>query len=241
MGNVSHQNIIGYNPSVSTTASTVWSGGATSYVQLTAGVAMEAVSASANDTAAGTGARTIKVDGLLGTTGNEYVPFSETVTLLGATPVALANTNVIAINRTQVLTAGSGLVNAGKIDVRAVSGAAVKSSIQALAESKGISADFVFTVPASRYGLLKRVRAYARTNTGDIWVYLKTQSSTGIVQIQGVGQKSLQVTGFSDGYIEIDFGIGLYIPEKTLITLIVDVSAGTPLVSAIGELELHAS
>lgn len=237
MSNVSHQNIIGYNPSVSTTASTVWSGGATSYVQLTTAVAMEVVSASANDTAAGAGARTVRVDGL----DSSYVPFSETITLLGATPVPLVNTLAMAINRTTVLTAGSILTNDGKIDVRAVSGAAVKSSIQALAESKGISADFVFTVPASRYGLLKRVRAYARTNTGDIWVYLKTQSSTGIVQIQGVGQKSLQVTGFSDGYIEIDFGIGLYIPEKTLITLIVDVSAGTPLVSAIGELELHAS
>lgn len=237
MGNVSHQNIIGYNPSVSTTASTVWSGGATSYVQLTTAVAMEVVSASADDTSNGTGARTVRVDGL----DSSYVPFSETITLNGVTAVPLVNTLAMAINRTTVLTAGSGLVNAGKIDVRAVSGAAVKSSIQALAESKGISADFVFTVPASRYGLLKRVRAYARTNTGDIWVYLKTQSSTGIVQIQGVGQKSLQVTGFSDGYIEIDFGVGLYIPEKTLITLIVDVSAGTPLVSAIGELELHAS
>lgn len=241
MPNVSHINIIGYNPSVSTTASNVWSGGATSYVQLTAGVAMEAVSASGNDTAAGTGARTIRVDGLLGSSGNEYVPFSETVTLAGATPVALTNTNVIAVNRTTVLTTGSGKVNAGKIDVRAVSGAAVKSSIQALAEASGISSDFVFTIPASRYGLLKKVQFYARTNTGDIWAYLKTYNSSGVGFIQAVGQHSLNGAGYGTGHIVMDFGEGLYIPEKTLVTLIVDVSAGTPLASAIGNLELHAS
>lgn len=237
MSAAGHVNIIGYNPSVSTTASTIWSGGATSYVQLTTGTALEVVSASANDAAAGTGARTIRVSGV----DSSYLPFTEVITLNGVTAVPLVNTSVIAVNRTEVLTAGSGLVNAGKIDVRAVSGAAVKSSIQALVESRGISADFVYTIPANQYGLLKRVRTYARTNTGDIWVTIKTESSTGIIQVQAVGQKSLQVTGFSDGYIEIDFGVGLLIPQKTLLTAVVDVSAGTPLVSAIAELEIHAS
>lgn len=235
MGFSSFQNIIGYNPSVSTTASTVWSGGATSYVQLTSGTALEVVSASANDTAAGTGARTVRVDGV----DSSYLPFSETVTLNGATPVALTNTSVIAINKTTVITAGSGLTNAGKIDVRAVSGGAVKSSIQALAESQGESADFVFTIPASTYGMLRKIQVYARSNTGDIWVYLKTQSSTGISLIKCVGQHSLDVTGFSSGEIVIDLGTGLNIPQKTLFSLIVDVSAGTPLVSAIGGLELY--
>ena len=237
MSAAGHVNLIGYNPSVSTTASTIWSGGATSYVQLTTGTALEVVSASANDAAAGTGARTVRVTGV----DSSYLPFTEVLTLNGTTPVPLVNTSVIAINRTEVLTAGSGLVNAGKIDVRAVSGAAVKSSIQAVVESRGISADFVYTVPANQYGLLKRVRTYARTNTGDIWVTIKTESSTGIIQVQAVGQKSLQVTGFSDGYIELDFGVGLLIPQKTLLTAVVDVSAGTPLVSAIAELEIHAS
>lgn len=235
MSGVGHENIIGYNPSVSTTASTLWSGGATSYVQLTSGTALEAVSASANDAAAGTGARTIKVYGV----NSSYQPFSETITLNGATPVPLANTSVIAINKTEVVTAGSGLVNAGKIDIRAVSGAAVKSSIQALPESAGRSADFVFTVPASQYAYIKKIQTYARSSTGDIWVYLKTQSSTGIVKIQAVGQHSLDVTGFASGEIVMDFGAGLFVPEKTLITLVVDVSAGTPLVSAIGVIEMH--
>lgn len=236
MPGVGHINIIGYNPSVSTTASTLWSGGATSYAQLTSGAAMEVVSGSANDTAAGTGARTVLVEGL----DSNYVPFSETVTLNGVTPVPLTNTSAIAINRTIVVTAGSGLVNAGNIDVRVISGGAIKSRIQALAESRGRSADFVFTVPASQYGLLKKIQVYARTNTGDIWAYLKTNNSSGVELVQAVGQHSLDVTGFSSAEIVMDFGVGLYIPEKTLITLVVDVSAGTPLASAIGELELYA-
>lgn len=235
MTSASYINLVGYNPSVSTTASPIWSGGATGYVQLTAGAALEVVSASANDAAAGTGARTVRVDGVDST----YTPFSEIVTLNGVTPVALTNTSVIAVNRTTVLTTGSGLVNAGKIDVRAVTGAAVKSSIQAVAESAGKSADFIFTVPAGRYALLKRIQTYARTNTGDIWVYLKTFNSSGVGFIEAVGQHSLDVTGFSDGKIVMDFGTGLYIPEKTLITLLVDVSAGTPLVSALGGIELY--
>lgn len=233
----SHFNIIGYNPSVSTTASPIWSGGATGYVQLTTGTALEVVSSSANDTAAGTGARTVRIDGLDGS----YVPFSEIITLAGATPVPLVNTSAIAINKTVILTAGSGLVNAGNIDTRAVSGAAVKSRIQALAESSGRSADWIYTIPANMNALLRRIQVYARSNTGDIWVYLKTYTSTGVNYVSAVGQKALDNTGFSDGYIKIDFGAGLHLSQKTLLQLIVDVSAGTPLVSAIGEIELYAA
>ncbi len=202
---------------------------------MTTGTALEVVSSSVNDTSAGSGARTVKIEGLDG----NYAPFAETVTLAGTTPVALANTSVIAINKFFVVTAGSGLANAGTVDVRTVSGGTIKSRIQALAESVNMAAEFVYTVPASMYGLLKRIQVYARTNTGDLWAYLKLTSSLGIGYIRAVGQHSLDVTGFSDGKILMDFGTGLYIDEKYLITLISDVSAGTPLISAIGELELY--
>jgi len=237
MGSAAHINLVGYQPSGSTTASTVWFNGSTSYVQMTSGTACEVVSSSANDTAAGTGARTIIVQGL----NSSYVPFQETITLNGVTPVPLVNTSIVAVNRAWVATAGSGLVNAGNVDVRTVSGSTVKTRIQVLAEAQGITQDFVYTTPASRYGLLKRVRVYARTSTGDLWVYLKTTNSSGVTRVEAVGQHSLDVTGFNSGNITIDFGTGLYIAEKTLVTLVSDVSAGTPLISAIGELELYAS
>jgi hypothetical protein len=206
-------------------------------VQLTTGTALEVVSSSADDAAAGTGARTVKVEGV----DASHVPFSETITMNGVTPVPLVNTSVIAINRTTVLTAGSGLANAGTIDVRAVSGGLIKSRIQILAEARNISQDFIYTIPAGRYGLLKRVQVYARTNTGDIWAYIRTFNTGAVGYTQAVGQHSLDVTGFSSGEIIMNFGTGLYIPEKTLIVLMADVSAGTPLISAIGELEIHAA
>lgn len=235
MGFAAHVNLTGYQPSGSTTASTVWSGGSTSYVQLTTGTALEVVSSSASDAAAGTGARTVKIEGLDGS----YVPFSETVTLNGTTAVALVQTSVIAINKFFVVTAGSGLANAGTVDVRTVSGSTVKSRIQVQPESINIASEFVFTVPASMYGLIKRIQVYARSSTGDLWAYVKATSTTGISYVRAVGQHSLDVTGFSSGEIVMNFGTGLYVDEKMLITLVSDCSAGTPVVSAVGELELY--
>lgn len=237
-GGVGHVNLFGYNPSVSTTAATVWSvGSASSYAQLTSGTALEAVSSSANDTAAGTGARTILVQGL----DEDYVPFQETVTLNGTTPVALANTSVVAINSVRVLTAGSGLTNAGNIDIRTVSGSTVKSRISSNVEGVGKARDFIYTTSALVYGLLKRIQVYATASTGDIWAYLNSYNSSGVKVSEAVASFSLDNTGFASGPFTIDFGTGLYIPKQTLIELRVDVSAGAPVVNAAGELELHAT
>lgn len=237
-GGVGHVNLFGYNPSVSTTAATVWAvGSASSYAQLTSGTALEAVSSSANDTAAGTGARTILVQGL----DEDYVPFQETVTLNGTTPVALANTSVVAINSVRVLTAGSGLTNAGNIDIRTVSGSTVKSRISSNVEGVGKARDFIYTTSALVYGLLKRIQVYATASTGDIWAYLNSYNSSGVKVSEAVASFSLDNTGFASGPFTIDFGTGLYIPKQTLIELRVDVSAGAPVVNAAGELELHAT
>jgi len=67
-------------------------------------------SASANDAAAGTGARTVLITGLNG----DYAVQSETVTLNGVTPVASVNT-FRRVHTARDVTAGSGGVNAGII------------------------------------------------------------------------------------------------------------------------------
>lgn len=236
MSGVGHINLFGYNPSASTTAQTVWAVGSGTYAQLTSGAALEAVSGSANDAAAGTGARTIRVQGL----DASYLPFAETVTLNGTTPVALANTSAIAINSVEVLTAGSGLTNAGDIDIRTVSGSTVKTRIEANIEAVGKARDFIYTTSALVYGLLKRIQVYATGSTGDIWVYLNSYNSSGVKKVLAESSFSLDNTGFASGPFAIDFGTGLNIPKQTLIELRVDVSAGTPVVNAAGELELHA-
>lgn len=236
MSGVAHVNLSGYNPSASTTAQTVWAVGSGTYAQLTTGTALEAVSGSANDAAAGTGARTIRVQGL----DASYLPFAETVTLNGTTPVALANTSAVAINSVQVLTAGSGGTNAGDIDIRTVSGSTVKTRIEANVEAAGKARDFIYTTSDLVYGLLKRIQVYVTGSTGDVWVYLNSYNSSGVKVVLAESSFSMNNTAFASGPFAVDFGEGLHIPKQTLIELRVDVSAGTPVVNAAGELILFA-
>lgn len=237
MSGVAHLTISGINPAASTTAATVWAvGSSSSYAQMLTGTALEAISDNAADASAGTGARTILINGL----DSSYLPFSETVTLNGTTPVALANTSVVAINAARVVTAGSNNTNVGNISIRTVSGSTVKTRIYANVESVGRARDFIYTTSALVSGLLKRLQVYVRSSTGDVWVYLNAYNSSGVYSSLFSQSYSLDNTGFAAGPFPCDLGTGVYIPKQTLIELRVDVSAGTPIVNATGELELHA-
>lgn len=236
MSFLSNVTLLGASAAVTTGYSTIWGLGTTAYVQLTAGVAMEVVSNSANDTAAGTGARTVKVSGVTG----DYVPFVETITLNGATPVPLVNTSAIAINSMEVMTAGSGGTNAGRIDGRTVSGSAIKSTIRA-SDVPGMSHDFIFTVPAGRYAKLKRVAAYiAGPTAGFMSVVIRSYTAAGAYKTNGVMSASFDLAGFN-GTLFMDYSDGIYFPEKTLIMAMGAMSAGSAtLTSALGELELYS-
>ncbi len=71
------------------------------------------VSTSANDTSAGSGARTIILNYL--TAG--FVLKSETIVLNGLTPVNTVNTDIAYVESIQVATVGAGQVNAGTINL----------------------------------------------------------------------------------------------------------------------------
>lgn len=105
--------IQGYNGAVTTSAETLWDE-SSDYAFLTAAMSTPYVaSSSANDTSAGTGARTVRVTGV----NTSFATFTEDVTMNGQTSVNLVTANVLAIHEIEVLTAGSGLVNAGVIRV----------------------------------------------------------------------------------------------------------------------------
>ena len=99
----------GNNPSVSDSVETIWSEGGL-YVYPTSATQMTVSSSSANDTAAGTGARTVRIEGL----DADYNEISEDIILNGQTPVTTVK-SYLRINRGVVLTAGSGGKNAGII------------------------------------------------------------------------------------------------------------------------------
>jgi len=102
--------VFGYNPDVDTSEETVWPDGGTIPHPTVASV-LKISSSSANDTSAGTGARTVYIEGVDG----NYEVVSETVTLNGQTEVNTTN-SYLYVNSFYVVTAGSGGSNAGNIN-----------------------------------------------------------------------------------------------------------------------------
>lgn len=100
---------VGY---VTTTTATPAAVRATAYTEQTTDAQRSIASASANDAAAGTGARTVK---LTYYTAAFAGPYTETLTLNGTTGVNTVATNICYIEKIEVLTAGSGGSNAGII------------------------------------------------------------------------------------------------------------------------------
>lgn len=88
----------------------------TTYTEQTTNAQRSIASANANDTSAGTGARTVRITYLTSTGSG---PFTETVTLNGTSYVNTVATNICFIEQIEVMTAGSGGTNAGVITLKA--------------------------------------------------------------------------------------------------------------------------
>jgi len=132
---------LGNNPDVDilSVPEDVWSGGG-AYPWMTGATALEIVSGSANDAAAGAGARTVLIQGL----DINYAEVSQTVSLNGTTAVAIP-TNLFRINSALIMSAGTGKVNAGDLTIRDA-GAGTTRAIIPL--GYGITKQSIFTVPA---------------------------------------------------------------------------------------------
>lgn len=125
---------------------------------LDAAAAQEIVSSDTNDTAAGTGARTVLISGL----NTSYDEISETVSLNGTTAVALTKT-YLRINAMVVASAGSGGVNAGNLTVRTVSGS---TTLAVMAAGENTLLQGVYTIPNKYRGYLLMYRALRNATNG---------------------------------------------------------------------------
>lgn len=198
--------VFGFNPDVDTTEVTVWpyTGVVTTP---TVALRMKVSSSNANDTAAGTGARTVVIQGL----DENYNQVSETVTLSGQTEVLTQN-SYLRINYMYVASAGSTKSAAGDIYI----GTGTVTS----------------GVPATVYNLIKF--NYNNTITGHYTVpagytaYLSqglfsTGQASGSTQVQGrlltVGTNGIRltvaVTTLNNGVADYMFEYPVAIPEKT--------------------------
>lgn len=116
----------------------VWEG-AGLYPFQSAATVLEILSASASDTAAGTGARTFTLTGL----DANFNVISETLTMNGVTPVQ-STKSYLRVNDLRVATAGSGGVNAGDVTLRVTGAGATQAIARAL---YGYAKQAIYTVP----------------------------------------------------------------------------------------------
>lgn len=132
---------LGHNPSIDIAGAPadVWEGGG-AYPFQAAATQLEVLSASANDTAAGTGARSVTIVGL----DANYKQITEVVILNGTTLVPTVNL-FLRVNVFNITSAGSGEVNAGDITLRVVSAGATQGVIKA---NYGFGRSCIYTVPA---------------------------------------------------------------------------------------------
>jgi hypothetical protein len=217
-GNVSGQSLLlkfGRNGDVDTGGyEDVWDGGGT-WVPPTAARVHNIVSSSVNDTAAGTGARTVTIIGLNGS----YAVTTETVTLNGTTNVTTANSYTI-IYRMYVVTAGSGGTNAGNITATAQTDATVTAQI-----SIGVAQTLmaIYQVPAGKTAYLRRYYASLNNATSatsaDVRLLVKPFGE--VYQTKHV--VGLLSTGSS--FVDYRYDLPLVITEKSLIKLSAETSA----------------
>jgi hypothetical protein len=136
----------GRNSDIDTAApETIWASGG-SYAYPDAAETVEIVSDDANDTSAGTGARTV----MLYCLDSDWMEITQSATLNGTSAVSLA-TDCIRYNRMIVTSAGSGGTNAGNLTLRVESGGATRAYIVA---GKAQTQLALYTVPGGKTAYL---------------------------------------------------------------------------------------
>lgn len=148
-----------------TSSQDVWPGAASVFPLPSTAVALEVLSSSALDTAAGAGAQQVTFD----TLDANYIQIASfAVQLNGVTPVQLPNGAVyLRINgaRTGLVTPNTAArqKNAGDITVRDTGGGTVRALIPA---SIGVLQQSVYTVPAGSTGLIQSIECQILSSAG---------------------------------------------------------------------------
>jgi hypothetical protein len=205
-----HRNVtvFGFNPDVDTAQVSVWP--LPSLITFPASpIQMTVSSTSANDTSAGTGARTIVVQGL----DANYNEVSETVTMNGQTAVTMT-ASLVRVNYAYVVTAGSG--NSADGDIYIGTGT-VTAGVPATAYDI-IKLDYnttitgSFTVPAGHTAYVSQGLFSAGQAGGSNQVQgrLLTRGTDNI-------RRTAAVTSINNGVADYTFEYPLQVAEKTTI------------------------
>ena len=174
-----------------------------------AALQMTVSSSSANDTSAGTGARTVLITGL----DADYNVISESVTLNGQTAVTTTN-SFLRINSMLVATAGTGLANAGAIYIGSgtVTSGVPATVYNVIAIGFNTATSSQYTIPAGYTGYLVIARIGLAQDAGTTLITARTRF---------IGTNGIAITGplivANNGISTIDFSYPIALAEKTRI------------------------
>ena len=219
----------GYNAD-SDTGDDVWSGSAAYTGFLTAAVTIEAISSATADTAAGTGARTIRVEGL---DANWNFQTAD-ITMAGQSASSATTESFIRVFRAFVTSAGTGATNAGTVTIR-VSSAGASLAVISITEP-GQTTQAIFTVPAKHVGVLKDVLLTGSSSQPISFILLARRGA----DVTNAPVRTIAVySGIDDAGQERGFEPGsIVLPEKSDIWVRVLDGANSALSSAEFDLEL---
>jgi len=196
------------NIDIGSTPETIWSSGGV-YTFPSSSGSITVVSSSAADSAAGTGARTILVEGV----DENYRKITQTFTMNGVTPVTSSINNWFRAYRAFVVTAGTGEVNAGAITIDL--GATTLATIPI---GLGQSQMAVFTIPENKKGYIvsitgsilrsgnnrsANIALYCRVNGVRRLIYEFTVETTGSTTFTKYFKSPIVVDEKTDLYLNV--------------------------------------
>lgn len=227
-------NAVGTTPTTITTAVTAGN----AYVYPSSATVMQVSSGSANDAAAGTGARTILVSGL----DANYNQISETVTLNGQTQVATTN-SFLRITYTEILSTGSGKAQAGTIYIGTGSATlGVPSTIYWQSETSYNNWSFAgFTVPAGYTAYVTSYTVTSQSTTANqniscgmvVYEFGNANSTTG----QGYAEYQSTARLTSNATFDRHFDFPFAVSEKADVELRAWNLTGTTAANVTGEIQ----
>jgi len=195
-------NKFGYNSSIGSGAfETIWETGDDYPWQSTA-VTVDVVSDDTNDDVAGTGARTLKIQGL----DSSYNLVEETVDMDGTTTVTTTQT-FLRVFRMSVETAGTSGNNVGNISVTYTGGSDVAATITA---GNGQTLMTLYTIPAGYTGYLLSMNISSGKDQEMEFKFLQRDNT-----IANAGFQTKQFLNVRGGQTSVIFNAINIIPQKS--------------------------
>jgi hypothetical protein len=228
---VSYIEKFGMNTDVDANKETIWDGGDI-YTYISAAETVTVTSSSGSDSAAGTGARTVEVQGLDST----YAVVTETLTVGGAA----GTVEFLRVFRARVITAGTNGVNVGTVSVTSDDTSTVLAQIGvdgtgSNAAGRGQTFMALYTIPAGKTGYLTQWTVGSGKQNTDAVAFILSRDAT----VTDAAFNSKDIITVSATTYSKNYTIPLQFTEKTDIEVRAYSGTNNSLVSSTFNLVLY--